>query len=235
MMKKISVYGLCLALVFPCMSMAADEATHPLKAFIQTNASSPDKVTEVQSSAAKRWGKVLLGSAIGALAGAAHARATGGDVGEQAAIGALAGGAVAFAITKIRDKRLASRDEVAAMVSYEPAQGYRSGVPEVTVSPDTVRAGETITVTVSYWALGPAASETINMSRYAGIAISGAYLRGFAFKPDPMKFGEGGGQFETTIEIQLPKEVSPGTYSIGWLLDGYSVSADKEATFTVSG
>jgi predicted alpha/beta superfamily hydrolase len=50
-----------------------------------------------------------------------------------------------------------------------------------------------------------------------------------------MKFGEGGGQFETTIEIQLPKEVSPGTYRVVWLLDGYSVSANNEATFVVGG
>jgi hypothetical protein len=156
-------------------------------------------------------------------------------MGEEAAIGALAGGAMVFAVTKIRDRRLASRDEVAAMVSYDPAQGYRSGVPEVTINPSTVKAGEKITVTTSYWALGPTAAEPIGMSRYAGISISDVYLRGFAFKPDPMKFGDGGGQFETTIEIQLPKEVSPGTYTVIWLLDGYSVSADNTATFVVAG
>lgn len=234
-MRRIAACGVCLTLLFVSTGTAADESMHPLKVFIEVNASSPDKVTEVQSNTAKRWGKVLLGSAIGAVVGAAHARITGGDVGEEAAIGALAGGAVAFAVTKIRDKRLASRDEVAAMISYEPAQGYLSGVQEVTITPNTVKAGETITVTTSYWALGPMASEAIGMSRYAGISISGTYLRGFAFKPNPMKFGEGGGQFETTIEIQLPKEVSPGTYSVVWLLDGYSVSADNEATFVVGG
>lgn len=234
-MRKIIACGVVLALFFPCMSAAADGSQHPLKRFIEENVDSPDRVSEVQSSTAKRWGKVLLGSAIGAAAGYAHARVTGGDVEKEMAIGAAAGGAVAFAITKMRDRRLASRDEVATMVSYDPAQGYRSGIQEVTVTPNTVQAGGTITVTTSYWALGPTASETVGMSRYAGISIAGAYLRGFTFKPDPMKFGEGGGQFETTIEVQLPPEVSPGMYSVMWLLDGYSVSSDSETTFVVSG
>lgn len=234
-MRRIAAFAMCLALLFPCSSTAADQSTHPLKVFIEQNAGSKDRVSEVQSSAAKRWGKVILGGVIGAAVGAAHAQITGGDVGKEAALGALAGGAVAFAITKIKDRRLASRDEVATMVSYDPAQGYRSGVQTITVTPSTVQAGGKITVTTSYWALGPGQSETIGMSRFAGIAISGAYLRGFTFKPSPMSFGEGGGQFETTIEVQLPPEVSPGTYSVVWLLDGNSVSADSEATFVVGG
>jgi hypothetical protein len=234
-MRRFVAFGVVFALLLPCMSAAAEGSKHPLKTFIEQNSSSPDRVSEVQSSTAKRWGKVLLGGAIGMVAGYAHARVTGGDVGKEMAIGAAAGSVAAFAITKMQDKRLASRDEVAAMVSYDPAQGYRSGVREVRVTPNTVQAGGKITVTTSYWALGPTASETLGMSRYAGISISGAYLRGFTFKPDPMKFGEGGGQFETTIEVQLPPEVSPGTYSVVWLLDGYSVGSDSEATFVVSG
>lgn len=234
-MRRVLACGMALALLVPCMSAGTEEARHPLKAFIEENASSPERVSEIQSNKAKRWGKVVLGTVIGAGAGYLHARRTGGDVGKEMVIGAVAGGAAAFAITKIQDRRLASRDEVAALVSYDPSQGYRSGVRKVTVTPDTVQAGGTITVTTSYWALGPTASETVDVSRYAGISISGAYLRGFTFKPNPMKFGEGGGQFETTMEVQLPPEVSPGTYSILWLLDGYSGNADHEATFVVSG
>lgn len=233
-MRRIIACVVVFGLLLPGMSMA-DGEKHALKAFVEENASSPERVTEVQSSKAKRFGKVLLGSAIGAVVGYAHAQVTGGDVGKGVAIGALAGGAVAFAVTKIQDRRLASRDEVATMVAYDPAQGYRSGVQGVTVSPSTVKAGEKITITTSYWALGPTPSEAIGMSRYAGISISGAYLRGFTFKPNPMKFGEGGGQFETTIEVQLPPTVSPGTYNIHWLVDGHSVSADSEAAFVVNG
>jgi hypothetical protein len=234
-MRKVVAFGVALTLLLPCVSAMGDGAKHPLKTFIEENEKSPERVSEVQSSAAKRWGKVLLGGAIGAVVGYAHARVTGGDVGKEVAIGAAAGGAIAFAVTKIQDKRLADRDRVAAMVAYDPAQGYRSGVREVTVTPDNVQPGGTITITTSYWALGPTASETVGMSRYAGISISGAYLRGFTFKPNPMKFEKGGGQFETTMEVKLPKEVSPGTYNVVWLLDGYSISADSEATFVVSG
>jgi hypothetical protein len=234
-MKKLTVYAVLLALLFPCLSTAQEGADHPLKKFIAENASSPERVTEVQSSASKRWGKVLLGTVIGAAVGAAHARVTGGDMGKEIAIGAAAGGAVAFAVTKISDRRLKSREEVAEMVAYDPAQGYKSGVPEVTVSPSVVQAGGTITVITSYWALGPSDSGEVSMSRFAGISIAGTYLKGFTFKPNPMKFGKGGGQFETTIEVHLPPEVSPGTYNVMWLVDGNSVSADSEGTFTVSG
>jgi hypothetical protein len=234
-MRRVVACGVLLALMSPFMSAAADGPKHPLKIFIEENAKSPDRVYQVQSSAAKRWGKVLGGVAIGALAGLAHARVTGGDVGKEMVIGGVAGGTIVFAVTKIQDRRLASRDDIATMVSYDPSQGYRSGIQEVRVTPATVQAGGKVSITTSYWALGPTPSETIGISRYAGIAISGAYLRGFTFTPDPMKFGEGGGQFETTIEIQLPPKVSPGTYSIVWLLEGYSVGANKEATFVVSG
>ena len=252
-MKKVVCSGLVLAVLMSGSVLAAqsveqapgelaehstDEVVageHPLKMFVQENEGSPERVSSVQSSAAKRWGKVALGTVLGAVVGAAHAQLTGGDVAEEAAIGAIAGGAIAFAVTKIRDRRLASRSEIATMVAYDPAQGYRTGIQGVTVTPAAVRPGETITVTTSYWALGPDAAEAIGMSRYAGIAVSGAYLRGFTFKPDPMKFGEGGGQFETTIEVQLPQEVSPGEYSVVWLVDGYTTSADGETTFLVSG
>lgn len=233
-MKRIMACMVVLGLLLPGASIA-DGEQHALKAFIEENAGSPERVSEVQSSKAKRIGKVLIGSAIGAVVGYAHAQITGGDVGKEMAIGALAGGAVAFAVTKIQDRRLASREEVATMVAYDPAQGYRSGVQAVTVTPSAVKAGEKITITTSYWALGPTPSEPIGMARFAGISMSGAYLRGFTFKPNPMKFGDGGGQFETTIEVQLPPQVSPGTYSVHWLVDGHAVSADSEAVFVVNG
>ena len=234
-MKLAAVGMIVLMVIYPSMCSGDDQPTHPLKVFIEENARSPERVTEVQSSTAKRWGKVFLGIAVGVVAGYAHARVTGGDVGKEMAIGGLAGGAVAFTITRIQDRRLASREEVATRVAYDPSQGYRSGVQEVTITPNAVAAGGKITVKTSYWALGPTPSEAIGMSRYAGIAFSGTYLKGFSFKPDPMQFGNGGGQFETTIEIKLPPQVNPGTYSIVWLVDGHAVGADRETTFVVNG
>src|SRR4051812_34319992 len=188
-MKPVAIGTIVLLVICPSLCSGDGPPKHPLKVFIEENAHSPERVTEVESSTAKRWGKVLLGVGIGTLAGYTHARVTGGDAKKEKAIGAVAGGAVAFAITKIQDRSLASRDEVATRVAYDPSQGYRSGVQEVTITPDAVAAGGTITIKTSYWALGPTPSETIGMSRYAGIAFSGAYLKGFSFKPDPMQFG----------------------------------------------
>lgn len=233
MSRVVVVVFLIFALLVPAAAFAQEP--HPLRTFVAENADSPELVTRVQSSGAKRMGKVLLGAGLGALAGALHAQATGGDLGREIAIGAVAGGAIAFAVTKIQDRKLAKREEVAAREGYDPSQGYRSEVRSIMVSPSVVRAGETLTVNVSYWALGPGEKEKVGMARFAGISTSGAYLRGFSFDPTPMPFGKGGGEFETTMEVQLPPEISPGTYSVVWLLDGNLVTANREVSFVVAG
>ena len=93
-MRRVVACGIVVALLFPGISSAADQTKHPLKAFIEENASSPDRVSNVQSSTAKRWGKVVLGGVIGGVLGYGHARVTGGDVAKEIAIGAMAGGVV---------------------------------------------------------------------------------------------------------------------------------------------
>jgi hypothetical protein len=208
---------------------------HPLVTFIRHNQNSAEKVAVVQSNTGKRLAKVALGAAVGAVVGAVTAKATGRDVTEGALVGALAGGAITFGITKIQDKRLASRDEVMRAESYDPAQGYRAGVRNVVVTPETVKPGGKITVVTTYWALAPNDAEKLGLHRYAGISVSGVYLRGFRFNPEPFQFGAGGGEFQTTIEVSLPETVSPGSYNVHWVVDGQSTGGDVAATFTVAG
>src|SRR5262249_6172467 len=160
---------------------------------------------------------------------------TGGDVAKEAAVGALAGSAIAFGITKIEDKRLANRGEVMVAQAYDPAQGHRAGIKHVTVTPEIVKPGRTLTVGTTYLALAPVASESFSVFRYAGISLSGVYLRGFRFSPEPFSFSDGGGEFQTTMEIQLPEKVSPGSYSVHWVVDGQSTGGDVEASFTIAG
>lgn len=234
-MKSKMASFLIVWLLFPTCTMA-EPAAHPLKAFVKEHAATPELVTKVQTSKAKKVGKILLIASVGAVVGALHARATGGDVAKEALIGAAVAGAGAFAVSKIQDRRLAKRQDVAAREAYEPSQGYRGAVQSLAVSPQVVYGGQTLTITTSYWALGPDPKEKLAVSRFAGIATAGIYVRGFDFAPDPMRFGKGGGEFETTLELQIPQGISPGTYSVVWLLDdGRSISTDSEVSFTVGG
>lgn len=219
-----------LAIVDP-----ASRFEHNLVKFVRANADDQTMVGVVESSTRKRMAKVALGALGGALLGAAHAKLTGGDMAKEAAIGALAGGAITFAVTKIQDKRLANRDVVMLAESYDPAQGYRTGVRSVSVAPETIRAGEKITIVTTYWALAPTVDETFGVNRYAGIALTGDFLRGFRFSPDPFRFADGGGEYQTTIELEVPAGASPGTYSLHWVLDAQATGDDGEATFTVAG
>jgi uncharacterized protein YcfJ len=227
-------YEICRYVAFAQIDPAKYHA-HPLAEFVRVNSTSQDKVSVVESSGTKRATKVVFGALIGATAGALHAKLTGGDVGKEAAIGAVAGGTITFAVTHFQDKRLANRDETVKTVSYDPAQGYRAGVSDVSVTPASVKAGGTITVVTTYWALAPTASVSFGMSRFAGIGISGIYLRGFTFNPQPFQFGDGGGQYQTTMEIHLPDKVSPGQYTVQWVLDGQATTGDNQAMFTVTG
>lgn len=209
--------------------------SNELVKFIASNSTDDKKVSVVETDARKRTTKVVAGALLGALAGGAYSKLTGGSVAKGMAVGAVAGGALTFAITKIQDKRLANRDQVIAAQAYDPSQGYRTGVRNVTVSPATVKPGEKITIVTTYWALAPTASESFGVRRYAGIELSGAYLRGFRFNPEPFQFGEGGGEYETTIELGIPENTPPGSYGVHWVVDGQSTGGDAASAFTVAG
>lgn len=213
----------------------ANRYQHPLMTFIRDKGNDKAAVSVVESDTKKRIGKVLAGAVGGALLGALHAKVTGGDVATEAAVGALAGGAVTFAVSKIQDKRLANRGEVMLAESYDASQGYRAGVRRITVQPASVKPGQKITIVTTYWALAPTAAESFGLRRYAGIAISGSFLRGFRFNPEPFRFAEGGGEYETTIELDVPAQVPPGSYSLHWVIDGQSTGGDRSAVFTVEG
>lgn len=208
---------------------------HQLVTFVRTNSSDDEKVGVVESSARKRATKVALGALGGALVGALHAKVTGGDVAEGAAIGAVAGGVMTFAVTKLQDRRLASREEVMRAESYEPAQGYRTGIRSISVTPATVSPGEKITIVTTYWALAPAADVHFGVHRYAGLLYTGDVVRGFRFNPEPFRFAHGGGEYETTIELEIPAAAIPGSYSVQWVLDGQSTGADESAAFRIAG
>jgi outer membrane lipoprotein SlyB len=213
----------------------AAQYRNELVSFISSNAADQAKVSVVETDARRRTTKVLTGALIGAVAGGIHAKLTGGDMAREMAVGALAGGALTFAITKVEDKRLANRDEVVAAQRYDPSQGYRAGVREVTVSPSTVKPGEKVTIVTTYWVLTPTLGESFGVRRYAGIELSGTYLRGFRFNPEPFQFGEGGGEYQTTIELGVPQKTPPGSYSVHWVVDGQSTGGDASSTFTVAG
>lgn len=233
MKKKVAALLITLLPTLGFTPIAQAEE-HPLRKFIAANAAS-NKVAEIDSRTSRRFGKMLLGAAIGAGAGLIHSRLTGGDTAKEMAAGAVAGGLIGFAVTKFQDKRLADRNSIIQEANYDPAQGTVTGVANVSVSPSSVKAGDTITVTTTYWAIGAEPASTITLSRFAGIADADEFQKGFTIVPAPFKFEGGGGKYETTLEIKIPAGVPPGPYRVVWLLDGESGAKDGSDTFVING
>lgn len=222
-MKNFVVAALVLSMLTASPAGAELLDSQTVTSFVQSNARDGKKVITLGGSKGRRWAKVVGGAAIGAVVGAAHAALTGGDIAQDAAVGALVGGGIAFAVTKFQDRRVRGRDEVARDIDYQPDQGIVTNVRVAAV--DAVKAGGQVSLKVTYSAIGPNAREAIRLSRYAAITTeSGRPLRGFAFTPDPFLFSDGGGEYETTIDIKLVQDqnvpIDPGTYFFAWVVDG---------------
>lgn len=145
---------------------------------------------------------------------------------------AAAGIAAGLTIKAAQDRQLAERAAVAERVGYSPEQGYVSGVGELTLSSDSVRPGQEVSVTMGFWALGPTPGEPFQVTRAAGLRYPDAsenYFGAREILPSPFKV-TGGGQWETTFSMTIPPKLPPGTYEIEILVEGPTATASSVGT-----
>gem|GEM_PF-537939 len=168
----------------------------------------------------------LLGGATGAIIGnqSGHA-AEGALIG--AAVGAAAGW-VADKIVKNRQSRLAKGPvETATENNYKPEEGFRLEMKGGTVSPGTVKRGDTVVTTYQYVTLGAG----------NGVPVQEACVLKQGEKTltvlDRKTVTRTDGTYENLIEFQVPPSAAPGEYIITQNVAAQGKERQRDVSFDV--
>ncbi|MFP3867892.1 MAG: hypothetical protein ACLFUU_06995 [Desulfobacteraceae bacterium] len=121
-----------------------------------------------------------------------------------------------------------SREDAAAKYNYCPTGGCVVRLEEVEISPKWVQPGDSITLTTSYTILTPeklAIPVTIAQAvRYQGRTVGQVKVT---------ETRNPNGTWENQVDIQLPAQAEPGTYTlVVKVTTGYGM-AQQEVEFTV--
>lgn len=155
-----------------------------------------------------------VGAAIGAIFGAALAVATGReeDALAYAAAGGAIGAAVGYEIGKARDKKLADRDAAVQAANYLPSQGFQLTIKSIEALPTRVAPGNNAQVRVTWMAISPNPSESIQV-RAALVFRTAGGQQAAATSEDLQLLANGGGIVETTVDLPIPAKAPTGSYA----------------------
>lgn len=162
----------------------------------------------------------VLGGAAGAVIGAQS-----GHTGEGALIGAAVGAGIGAIVGKVKQKRLASREQV--IQEYKTAGTPVPTDPTVTleqvnVAPDAVQYGQVVNVDGKYTMLNPAPPE----QRAGTIRLIGP--DGTKLHEGPIVLEEGRDSF--TVPLKTNKELPPGEYKVQIeMKNGASTSSNQKS------
>jgi len=151
-------------------------------------------------------------TAIGAGAGALGGAVLGGLIGRNTTgvvvgglLGALAGGAIGYYL----DRQDATREQAARATKYDPGQGLLVRVEAAQASPAAVRAGETVSLVVTYTLLTPRADQLLSVRETREIRHDGLLVAN-----PTTEFTRANGTFTSALPITLPKDAAAGPYEV---------------------
>lgn len=179
-----------------------------------------------RSAGAGALGGAATGAAIGSIIGAATGNpATGAWVG--AAAGGLIGGVGGALYAAHRNSEIRSSQAAAQAYNYQ-GQGNVVTVDSVTAAPSSVRPGQQVSLGMTYTILTPANAPTsVTLTReirYNGQTVGSPYQT---------TVSNANGTFSDTVSYALPKNASPGTYTVtSRVMSSYGTS-QKDTTFMV--
>lgn len=164
----------------------------------------------------------VVGATAGALFGASGAKTEMMIVGGL--LGALAGGLIGhYAYDQKKTKA-----ETAKTYNYKSSQGTMLRLESASVTPKTVKAGDTVNLKMTYALLGSGSS---------GLSVSETReirYKGELFGKPQVNVTREDGTYSSTVPITLPSDAKKGTYSVITSVQAGNVSDSKEATFTVN-
>jgi hypothetical protein len=170
--------------------------------------------------------KTTTGAGVGAVAGAIGGALVDGSEGALvgAFIGALAGGAIG-AYMDHKDK---SAQETYQDYDYDPAGGTQLEVESVIADPDTVAAGGTVDLKVTYAVLTPQADDVVRVTETRQVTLRGQKVMEVAH--DVLRPA---GTYSSTQPLELPADAEAGMYIVLITVQGGGQASSLTATFTV--
>lgn len=161
-----------------------------------------------RSTAAGGLGGAAVGAALGSIIGAATgSAATGAWVG--AATGALVGATGAYLYAQHRNSQLRSHQQAAQAYSYSPARGNFVAIERVSTNPSSTRPGGQINMETAYTVLTPgnqpAPVDIVREIKYQGRPV---------IAPNQNRVVKPNGTYIDQISYTVPREASPGTYTL---------------------
>jgi len=180
-----------------------------------------------QSTAAGALGGAAAGAAIGSIIGAATGSpGTGAWVG--AATGAIAGGVGGALYARHMNQQMRNRQMAAQQYNYNPSQGVLVDISQATATPNTVRPGQPVDMSMTYTVLNPDNTPT-KVTLYREVRLNGQTVG----QPNTVQLVNQNGTFEDRVAFTVPPVAGPGLYTVSnRVLTDYG-SAERTTSFTV--
>jgi hypothetical protein len=179
-----------------------------------------------KSAGAGALGGAATGAALGSIIGAATgAPATGAWVG--AAAGGLLGGVGGYLYAQHRNSEIQSA-QAAAMANNYNGQGNVVKVDSVSASPQTVNPGGSVNLGMNYTILTPA-NTPISVALVREVRFNGQMVG----TPYQTTVSNANGTYSDFINYVLPKNASPGTYTVTSRVVSSAGTSQRNAVFTV--
>lgn len=164
-----------------------------------------------------------IGAGVGATAGILLGGSTGGRI-----VGGLVGALVGGAIGHYAFDRKKSGEETARDHNYDPSQGTQLKIEDAFVSPETVKGGEEVNITMTYAVLNPSSEAETSLDEIREITHKGDLVG----RPE-VRVSRAAGTYTSSIPIRLPKATAPGTYKVKTMVKSAGAEDERTVTFTV--
>ena len=180
-----------------------------------------------RSTAAGALGGAAAGAALGSIIGAATGSpGTGAWVG--AASGAIVGGLGGAMYARHMNQQMRNRAVAAQQYNYTPGRGVLVDVSEAASSPNTVRPGQAVDMSMTYTILNPDNSPT-QVTLYREVRQNGSTVG----QPHAVQVVNQNGTFQDRVAFTVPPNAGPGLYTVSSrVLSSYG-SAERTSSLTV--
>jgi hypothetical protein len=171
-------------------------------------------------------GSAGLGAGTGALAGGIIGHQSGRAL-EGAAIGAAIGGLAGLVVHDVRVRQERTRQQAVETYGYVPEQGLRLEYERSEVLPPVAAPGTEIEATMQYTILG--APGGIQVSESRSLMRGDRVLHELSVKTATREDGT----WVSAQPFRLPRDLSPGIYSVHTRVTAGAGSISSRADFTV--
>jgi hypothetical protein len=179
-----------------------------------------------RSAGAGALGGAATGAALGAIIGAATgSAATGAWIG--AAAGGVLGGVGGALYAAHRNREIRSAEAAAQAHGYQ-GQGYVISVDNVVASPGMASPGQQIMLSTDYTILtpdnAPVSATLVREIRYGGSLLGSPYQTTVT---------NTNGTYNDNVTYSLPRNATPGVYTVVIRLSSSYGTSQRETSFTV--